>query len=122
MDVYRVREFEFNPIIEPHKRKGYFFEKQVDYDFFETFPESSNELTDSNQETESPCAMSTNSKKRRIGGKSLSSSVWNCDGEVINEAAIHVKVHCQLVTMFAAGYDVDRLLADHERRTKVRFQ
>lgn len=31
------------------------------------------------------------------------SSVWNCDGEIVNEAAITVKVHRQLVPVFARG-------------------
>ena len=29
------------------------------------------------------------------------SSIWNCDGEIVNEAAISVKVHRQLVPVFA---------------------
>ncbi|GAB6027035.1 hypothetical protein CHUAL_013764 [Chamberlinius hualienensis] len=32
-------------------------------------------------------------------------SVWNCDGEIISEPAIGVKVHCQLVNFFARGIE-----------------
>lgn len=131
MDVYRVREFEFNPIIEPHKRKSYYTEKKSDCDFFDAFAEADRaEMGDTmsmehhSGVTSLPkgaSSSSSNSKKiRRPGGYSLSSSVWNCDGEVISEAAIHVKVHCQLVTVFGAGCDVHELLAD--RPTTVRFQ
>lgn len=31
------------------------------------------------------------------------SSIWNCDGEIVNEAAITVKVHRRLVPVFARG-------------------
>ena len=30
-------------------------------------------------------------------------SVWNCDGEVLNSPAIYVKVHCQTLPVFARG-------------------
>jgi ceramide kinase len=63
VDVYRVREFEFNPIVGP---------------------------------------VNHSPNKYQLS----SASVWNCDGEVINEAAIHVKVHCQLITLFASGIQV----------------
>ena len=32
-------------------------------------------------------------------------SVWNCDGEVLNTPEIHVKVHCQALPVFARGPD-----------------
>ena len=32
-------------------------------------------------------------------------SVWNCDGEILNCPQIHVKVHCQLLPVFARGPD-----------------
>ncbi|XP_054164301.1 ceramide kinase-like [Oppia nitens] len=63
VDVYRVREFEFNPIVGPN-------------------------------------TISTNRAQL------MNASVWNCDGEVVDEAAIHVKVHCQLISVFATGIDV----------------
>lgn len=47
VDVYRVREFEFNPIVTPEG----------------------------------------SSKKYKVSD----ASVWNCDGEVISEPALHVK-------------------------------
>ena len=113
VDTYRVRQFEFNPIVEPHKRKGYFYEKQVDFDFFEQFDQEDNEA----KVNKVSVGVSESSKKRR---PALSSSVWNCDGEILNEAAIHVKLHCQIVNIFATGCDVEQLLGT--RPTKVRFQ
>ncbi|XP_074593043.1 ceramide kinase [Brevipalpus obovatus] len=59
VDVYRVKEFEFNPIVSPEG----------------------------------------SSKKYKVSD----ASVWNCDGEVISEPALHVKVHCQLVPLFGNG-------------------
>lgn len=35
------------------------------------------------------------------------SSVWNCDGEIVEEPAINVKVFCQLVKLFARGIEGD---------------
>ncbi|XP_060044780.1 ceramide kinase isoform X2 [Erinaceus europaeus] len=32
-------------------------------------------------------------------------SSWNCDGEVLNSAALEVRVHCQLVQLFARGIE-----------------
>ncbi|XP_069766072.1 ceramide kinase isoform X2 [Narcine bancroftii] len=33
-------------------------------------------------------------------------SSWNCDGEIIEHAAIEVRVHCQLLRLFARGIEV----------------
>uniref|UniRef100_A0A8C6FXW6 Ceramide kinase n=1 Tax=Moschus moschiferus TaxID=68415 RepID=A0A8C6FXW6_MOSMO len=35
----------------------------------------------------------------------VSSSSWNCDGEVLSSPAIEVRVHCQLVRLFARGIE-----------------
>ncbi|XP_061061505.1 ceramide kinase isoform X2 [Eubalaena glacialis] len=35
----------------------------------------------------------------------VSSSAWNCDGEVLSSPAIEVRVHCQLVRLFARGIE-----------------
>ncbi|XP_054438480.1 ceramide kinase [Pteronotus mesoamericanus] len=34
-----------------------------------------------------------------------SRSSWNCDGEVLHSAAVEVRVHCQLVQLFARGIE-----------------
>lgn len=123
VDTYRVREFEFNPIIEPHKRKSYFYEKEADCDFFDAFSETDGDSSPS--EGKSTMVRSTataTSKKRRPGGCSLSPSVWNCDGEIISEPAIHVKVHCQLVSLFATGVEVEALFENQKRPVTVCFQ
>lgn len=36
---------------------------------------------------------------------SRNNSVWNCDGEIISESTIGVKVHCQLINLFARGIE-----------------
>ncbi|KAI2797144.1 hypothetical protein BLOT_011121 [Blomia tropicalis] len=123
VDTYRVREFEFNPIIEPHKRNGYTFEKEIDYDFFDAVDEAADEMNQNGTELSKKKSRSnkgkigSRSKRNANANYSLGSSVWNCDGEVTKEAAIHVKVHCQLIQMFATGFDVDRLLFG--RATKI---
>ncbi|GAV07662.1 hypothetical protein RvY_17477 [Ramazzottius varieornatus] len=46
-------------------------------------------------------------KENEGGGREASmavaSTVWNCDGEIITEADIHVKVYRQLITIFGSG-------------------
>nr|XP_046919718.1 ceramide kinase-like [Dermatophagoides farinae] len=122
IDSYRVREFEFNPIVEPtHKRKGYMFEKSIDCDFFDTFEECDygyesaindeiniDRVSKNSYKSNIQRQKQSNRKKRCI----LSSSVWNCDGEIVNDPAIHVKIHCQLIELYAPGFDVGRLLAN----------
>ncbi|KAI5094134.1 ceramide kinase isoform X1 [Silurus meridionalis] len=36
---------------------------------------------------------------------SLAHSSWNCDGEILPHAAIQVRVHCQLIKLFARGIE-----------------
>ncbi|XP_001375028.1 ceramide kinase isoform X3 [Monodelphis domestica] len=36
---------------------------------------------------------------------SLPNSTWNCDGEILDNSAIEVRVHCQLVQLFARGIE-----------------
>ncbi|XP_029418249.1 ceramide kinase [Nannospalax galili] len=38
-------------------------------------------------------------------GLSASSSSWNCDGEILHSPTIEVRVHCQLVRLFARGIE-----------------
>ncbi|XP_028934851.1 ceramide kinase isoform X3 [Ornithorhynchus anatinus] len=35
----------------------------------------------------------------------LGGSTWNCDGEILNSSAIEVRVHCQLLRLFARGIE-----------------
>ncbi|XP_035233366.1 ceramide kinase-like isoform X2 [Stegodyphus dumicola] len=35
----------------------------------------------------------------------LSTSVWNCDGEVVNEPSVTARVHCQLINVFGRGFE-----------------
>ncbi|XP_016071801.1 PREDICTED: ceramide kinase [Miniopterus natalensis] len=35
----------------------------------------------------------------------VSNSSWNCDGEVLSSSAVEVRVHCQLVQLFARGIE-----------------
>ncbi|KGL81791.1 Ceramide kinase, partial [Tinamus guttatus] len=36
---------------------------------------------------------------------SIANSTWNCDGETLNSSAIEVRVHCQLMKLFARGIE-----------------
>ncbi|ESO84380.1 hypothetical protein LOTGIDRAFT_168829 [Lottia gigantea] len=35
----------------------------------------------------------------------IRNSVWNCDGEILDHPNLHVKVHCQLIQLFAGGIE-----------------
>ena len=38
--------------------------------------------------------------------KNKTTSVWNCDGEVLSHSEIYVKVHCQILPVFARGPEI----------------
>ncbi|MEE6481173.1 hypothetical protein FKM82_012774 [Ascaphus truei] len=38
-------------------------------------------------------------------GCSQVNSIWNCDGETLDQTAIEVRVHCQLIKLFARGIE-----------------
>ncbi|XP_041347337.1 ceramide kinase-like [Gigantopelta aegis] len=40
-----------------------------------------------------------------ILNKSMQHSVWNCDGEIVEFPSLHVRVHCQLIPLFARGVE-----------------
>lgn len=97
------------------------FEKSIDCDFFDTFEECDygyesaindeiniDRVSKNSYKSNIQRQKQSNRKKRCI----LSSSVWNCDGEIVNDPAIHVKIHCQLIELYAPGFDVGRLLAN----------
>lgn len=43
---------------------------------------------------------------------SLELSSWNCDGEILPHAAIQVRVHCQLIKLFARGIEEQALFEE----------
>ncbi|XP_029471656.1 ceramide kinase [Rhinatrema bivittatum] len=42
-------------------------------------------------------------------GCSHVNSIWNCDGETLDHAAVEVRVHCQLIKLFARGIEEDSI-------------
>jgi ceramide kinase len=38
-------------------------------------------------------------------GNNVKKSVWNSDGEILENTEIHVKVHCQILPVFARGIE-----------------
>lgn len=155
VDAYRVREFSFTPTVELTKRRGYTFEKDVDFDegdvavndgggidYMGTSTMTSDHLHhSSNNNHQAVVGTSDNGttilrressaingggrrvsvsqligNNKRRDSKRLSPtnvSVWNCDGEVLDDASVHVKVHCQLVTIYATGFDAASLVMAH---------
>ena len=38
-------------------------------------------------------------------GEEVKKSVWNCDGEILPDPKVRVKVHCQILPVFARGLE-----------------
>lgn len=51
-------------------------------------------------------------REHRACGCMLSQSNWNCDGEVLPHTAIQVRVHCQLIKLFARGIEEQPVFED----------
>ncbi|XP_046544857.1 ceramide kinase-like isoform X1 [Haliotis rubra] len=80
IQVYRVKEFRFQPL-------------------FESDVEEAEEATSS---------ASSTVVRNRLGHKQLKSphnSVWNIDGELVTSPDLHVRVHTQLISLFARGVE-----------------
>ncbi|XP_041130399.1 ceramide kinase family protein isoform X2 [Polyodon spathula] len=72
------------------------------------FPENEEEDENEGMETEEGTEGSqhkTSSFLSGICGVPPSRSKWNCDGELVPHAAIHARVHCQLIRLFARGIE-----------------
>ncbi|KAJ8301258.1 hypothetical protein KUTeg_020245 [Tegillarca granosa] len=85
---------------------------QFDFDFikiyrvkefiFTSLPLNAKEVdADTEEKGDNSCQPSGACKQ--LKPKSPTRSVWNCDGEVIDQQNLHVRIHCQLVNLFATG-------------------
>ncbi|XP_005097881.2 ceramide kinase [Aplysia californica] len=79
IQVYRVKEFSFQPVVEPEDED------------------------EGEGEAREGCGRHK-SGHRRLRSAS-SNSVWNCDGEVVEHPCLYVQVHCQLIKLFARGVE-----------------
>ncbi|KAL4226177.1 hypothetical protein ACF0H5_014163 [Mactra antiquata] len=59
----------------------------------------------------------TQSKRVKLKRQTSKTSVWNCDGEVIHQSKINVRVHCQLVKLFARGVEDPSMTEDQKCKT-----
>ncbi|KAM4747938.1 ceramide kinase [Rhinophrynus dorsalis] len=50
-------------------------------------------------------------------GCSQMNSIWNCDGEPLEQTAIEMRVHCQLIKLFARG--IEDTNPEHENPSRV---
>uniref|UniRef100_A0A8C2I6S0 Ceramide kinase n=1 Tax=Cyprinus carpio TaxID=7962 RepID=A0A8C2I6S0_CYPCA len=51
-------------------------------------------------------------REHRACGCMPSQSNWNCDGEILPHTAIQVRVHCQLIKLFARGIEEQQVFED----------
>ena len=78
MKTFRVREFKVQPMVE--------------------------ELADETAASEVAFAPNTDGVERLRSG-TYSNSVWNCDGEILENPSIHVRVFRQIIQLFARGVE-----------------
>ncbi|GFN84603.1 hypothetical protein PoB_001110900 [Plakobranchus ocellatus] len=80
VQVYRVKEFSFQPLNEP-------------------------EDADEGEGEEREGCGSRWRKHSRMKSSNDSNSVWNCDGELLEFPTLYFQVHCQLIRMFGRGIE-----------------
>ncbi|XP_065067029.1 ceramide kinase-like [Rhopilema esculentum] len=85
IDVFRVKEFKFRPV------------NSVSDDLANFSQDLSDNQNGELVQSTSGSAESRNSRNRE--------SVWNIDGELVEQANLHVKSHRKLVTIFARGIE-----------------
>ncbi|XP_020600434.1 ceramide kinase-like [Orbicella faveolata] len=86
VEVHRVREFYFRPLAEESE-----LENETD----------GIEETGAREDDEERLAAKTSSSTSRPRAR----SIWNVDGELVTHPAIHIKVHRQLIRLFARGIE-----------------
>ncbi|XP_076447595.1 ceramide kinase-like isoform X2 [Babylonia areolata] len=121
VQVFRVKEFEFQPAYDPEERGEGTVGREVEV---EHSPDpyklgmgpSAPSLSRGSSQVSGSSRVSGSSQVSRGSGNQLmkhspsQNSVWNCDGEVLEHPNLHIQVHCQLISMFARGVE------DHSKR------
>ncbi|XP_030638566.1 ceramide kinase [Chanos chanos] len=51
-------------------------------------------------------------RQQPVCGCAPAHSSWNCDGEILPQTTIHVRVHCQLIKLFARGIEEKTVFED----------
>ncbi|XP_066525724.1 ceramide kinase [Hoplias malabaricus] len=90
VEVYRVRQFSFTP---KHQ-------------------ETDSELELREREGSSKHFFTHICREHPACGCTQTPSSWNCDGEILSHAAIQVRVHCQLINLFARGIEEPSVFED----------
>ncbi|CAL1527023.1 unnamed protein product [Lymnaea stagnalis] len=80
IQVYRVKEFSFQPITEP-------------------------EDADEGEGQERGGCGRRKAGHTQMKNSSSAHSVWNCDGELLDYPSLYAHVHCQLIKLFARGVE-----------------
>ncbi|KAK3592499.1 hypothetical protein CHS0354_026620 [Potamilus streckersoni] len=75
---------------------------QFDLDFVEVYRVKEFRFRPiSSEESDSDTALNRKSRHKKL--RPQRSSLWNCDGEVLENPVVNARVHCQLVRLFARG-------------------
>ncbi|KAI8782009.1 ceramide kinase, partial [Biomphalaria glabrata] len=80
IQVYRVKEFSFQPASEPE------------------------DADEGEGQDRNGCIIKMTGHTRLASDSNLH-SIWNCDGEVFNHPSLYAQVHCQLISLFARGVE-----------------
>ena len=84
VDIHRVKEFTFTPTLEQD--------------------------TGSNSDDDNASSVNVIDRKAN-DDDDVRKSVWNCDGEILPDPKVRVKVHCQILPVFARGLEKPTTLA-----------
>ncbi|NXW10017.1 CERK1 kinase, partial [Fregetta grallaria] len=106
--VRKCSRFDFLRYLVRHKNQ----DDQFDFSFVDVYRVKSFQFTSKlSEDNESNV---TDIGKKRFGQFcrdhpacccSIANSTWNCDGETLDSSAIEVRVHCQLMKLFARGIE-----------------
>ncbi|TSK13170.1 Ceramide kinase [Bagarius yarrelli] len=111
--VRKCSRFDFLCHLLRHTNK----DDQFDHPFVEVYRVQQFRFTPRHEETDSELDLreAEGSGRKRIFSQickehsacncGLAQSSWNCDGEILPYAAIQVRVHCQLIKLFARGIE-----------------
>ncbi|KAK6177295.1 hypothetical protein SNE40_015422 [Patella caerulea] len=80
---------------------------QFDFNFIQVFRVKEFKFEPISEEDTADDKTMTRNKEGRsqLRSPTIKNSVWNCDGEILDHPSLHVKVHCQLIKLFAGGIE-----------------
>lgn len=99
--IFRVKEFKFTPLPTDSEKEGTKAKEENTNEASEVVVSHSRQCLE--QSVVSP--LNSRQKEKNDDSDNLPLSRWNCDGETLEDATIHCRVHRQLIRLFARGIE-----------------